>query len=299
MTVKLTGNFLATARCLIYQDGNAITWSFNPNTNQLTAAYTGAGSAGSHNPTATIGLTAVNGSATTWMTSDSAPALSQAIVPTWLGLHTFSAGLTVSGGTTTISGHTLVLSANATVGGTNTGDQVLPVGANPSASAGLAAVNGVAATFMRSDAAPPLSVSITPTWTGQHIFQSVNASILLSGQATNRQYIQYTSTGANAAVGIESSTGGAIFSGTSAYSMSLGTINSTDLYLGTNDTARVKIAAAGATTLLVAQSTGWGTPTGQTVVNNFAAGAGTSVLQMSEAIAQIITDLKAFGLYGA
>jgi hypothetical protein len=81
--------------------------------------------------------------------------------------------------------------------------------------------------------------------------------------------------------------------------MSLGTINSTDLYLGTNDTARVKIAAAGATTLLVAQSTGWGTPTGGTVVANFAAGATPSLLQMSEAVAQIITDLKAFGLYGA
>lgn len=91
MTVQLTGNFLATARCLIFEDGNAITWTFNPNTNQLTAAYTGAGSVGSHNPTANVGLSAVNGTATTWMTSDSAPALSQAIVPTWTGVHTFSA----------------------------------------------------------------------------------------------------------------------------------------------------------------------------------------------------------------
>ena len=42
------------------------------------------------NPTATIGLTVVNGSATTAMRSDAAPALSQAIVPTWTGTHTFS-----------------------------------------------------------------------------------------------------------------------------------------------------------------------------------------------------------------
>lgn len=41
------------------------------------------------NPTASLGLTAVNGSATTWMRSDGAPALSQAIIPTWTGLHTF------------------------------------------------------------------------------------------------------------------------------------------------------------------------------------------------------------------
>lgn len=41
-------------------------------------------------------------------------------------------------------------------------------GANPSASLGLTAINGVAGTFMRSDAAPALDVSIAPTWTGLH-----------------------------------------------------------------------------------------------------------------------------------
>lgn len=52
--------------------------------------------AGFANPTAQIGLTAVNGSAATAMRSDAAPALSQAITPTWSGLHTFSAGQRVS-----------------------------------------------------------------------------------------------------------------------------------------------------------------------------------------------------------
>ncbi len=42
------------------------------------------------NPTATIGLSAVNGSALTYLRSDGAPALSQSIAPTWSGLHTFS-----------------------------------------------------------------------------------------------------------------------------------------------------------------------------------------------------------------
>lgn len=45
-------------------------------------------------------------------------------------------------------------------------------GANPTASVGLTAVNGSAGTFMRSDAAPPLSQSIAPTWTGIHTFGS-------------------------------------------------------------------------------------------------------------------------------
>lgn len=42
------------------------------------------------NPSASIGLSASNGSATTFMRSDAAPALSQAIVPTWTNPHTFS-----------------------------------------------------------------------------------------------------------------------------------------------------------------------------------------------------------------
>lgn len=45
------------------------------------------------NPTGTIGLSAVNGSANTYLRSDGAPALSQAIVPTWSGAHTFSTGI--------------------------------------------------------------------------------------------------------------------------------------------------------------------------------------------------------------
>jgi hypothetical protein len=52
--------------------------------------------AGFANPTAQIGLSAVNGVATTAMRSDAAPALDQSIVPTWTGLHTFNAGQRVS-----------------------------------------------------------------------------------------------------------------------------------------------------------------------------------------------------------
>lgn len=54
----------------------------------------------SANPSQTIGLAVVNGAAATFMTSDSAPALSQAIVPTWTGAHTFSAVLTANLGLT-------------------------------------------------------------------------------------------------------------------------------------------------------------------------------------------------------
>ena len=47
--------------------------------------------------------------------------------------------------------------------------------ANPAASVGLVAVNGVATTAMRSDAAPALDQGITPTWTGAHIFDNTVA----------------------------------------------------------------------------------------------------------------------------
>lgn len=43
--------------------------------------------------------------------------------------------------------------------------------ANPSAQIGLTPINGSAITAMRADAAPALSQSITPTWTGSHTFR--------------------------------------------------------------------------------------------------------------------------------
>ncbi len=114
--VNLTGNFLATARCLIFADSASGVWSFNPNTNTLTITAAGGGT-GFANPTATVGLTAVNGSATTMMRSDAAPGLSQAIVPTWTGAHIFTPG---SGVAITVNGvansQTLFVDANAASG---------------------------------------------------------------------------------------------------------------------------------------------------------------------------------------
>jgi hypothetical protein len=47
-----------------------------------------------------------------------------------------------------------------------------------------------------------------------------------------------------------------------------------------------------------AQVTGWGTPTGPAVVNNYS-GTAATLVQTSNAVAEIITALKAFGLFGA
>lgn len=61
----------------------------------------GAGGASGADPTGTVGLSTVNGVLTTFLRSDGAPPLSQAIVPTWTGDHTWSgAKITLMAGTT-------------------------------------------------------------------------------------------------------------------------------------------------------------------------------------------------------
>lgn len=131
------------------------------------------------NPGGTVGLTVVNGTASTPMRSDAAPPLSQAIVPTWTGVHTFTA--------------VPVFSNGLNVGGiTFTGL------ANPSASAGLTAVNGSAVTAMRSDGAPAVSQSIAPTWTGAHVFSPSGTAIAVSiNGAANQSALQVTGVAAS------------------------------------------------------------------------------------------------------
>ena len=114
------------------------------------------------NPTSVIGLAVVNGAAITAMRSDGAPPLDQAIVPTWTGAHTF--GQLAGVGTRMVVTNAAGLLSPAAL------PAAPPVGANLSASIGLATVNGGAGTFLRSDGAPALSQAIAPTWTGAHIF---------------------------------------------------------------------------------------------------------------------------------
>lgn len=84
------------------------------------------------NPSASVGLTAVNGSASTFMRSDGAPALSQSISPTWTGNHTFAPS---SGNTTFTAGYVLVGTTSATLGAANRG--VLEVNGSSSSIIGL------------------------------------------------------------------------------------------------------------------------------------------------------------------
>jgi hypothetical protein len=92
---------------------------------------------------------------------------------------TSNAAVTVAQGGTgaaTLTGYvkgsgTSALTASSTIPYSDlAGTPSIPTGANPSASAGLTAVNGSASTFMRSDGAPAISQSISPSWTGNHTF---------------------------------------------------------------------------------------------------------------------------------
>lgn len=71
---------------------------------RITAAANGSsGGCSGANPTGVIGLTAVNGSASSCVRSDGASALSQAISPTWTGTHLFSGFPTITTGTSGVS----------------------------------------------------------------------------------------------------------------------------------------------------------------------------------------------------
>lgn len=124
------------------------------------------------NPTASVGLTAVNGSAATFMRSDAAPALASTISAAGpIGSATVVPVITynAAGQLTTVT------TANITYPGSFSGF------ANPTASVGLTAVNGVATTAMRSDAAPPLDQTAAYAFSG---LGATRATTLTLGGAT-------------------------------------------------------------------------------------------------------------------
>lgn len=59
------------------------------------------------------------------------------------------------------------------------------INANPTGTIGLSAVNGSAATPMRSDAAPALSQAIAPVWTGKHQFTNARTLFFASQYVAN------------------------------------------------------------------------------------------------------------------
>lgn len=188
--------------------------------------------------------------------------------------------------------------------------------ASPSAVVGLAAVNGVATTAMRSDGAPALSQAIAPTWTAQHVFTpgTSTTAIIVNTTVNNVGLSVRSGAGSGAiieACGDGSGTGNGL--SMSQSSVGAGQINlnfNASLSFKVNGTVRMTINASGTVTFISAigvngnappaQVTGWGTPVGNAVINNYnITDAGGANSNTNKAVAQIIADLKAFGLYGA
>lgn len=106
-------------------------------------------------------------------------ALSVSQVKTMLSLNLVeNTALSTWAGSTNIT--TLGTIATGTWQGSAIGAAYLPGSfagfANPTGSLGLTAVNGSAATAMRSDGAPALNVTISPVWTGSHTFKITDSA---------------------------------------------------------------------------------------------------------------------------
>jgi hypothetical protein len=165
----------------------------------------------------------------------------------------------ISGGVATAPswgkiGLTTHVSGTLPVGNGGTGVTALSsLTANPSASVGLTAVNGSASTFMRSDAAPALDVSISPTWSGSHTF---NNTITIPLSAANSTMINNSSgttnalralhvgmTGTDFYLGVASSVGGNLITGSPAYSVEFR--NDAGVTFGIGSTKAVSITSGG------------------------------------------------------
>lgn len=184
----------------------------------------------------------------------------------------------------------------------------VPSSANPSAQIGLAVVNGVAATWMRSDAAPALFQGVSPTWTALHTF-APTSGVAIQVTAPPGGGIMSWLTGA--LTGTQSYShwiGPTLGSGLSGGMIWENNAGSPYLHFDTYASgAPIKLGGLNVTVVTAlgvnnnsppAQSTGWGTPTGGSVQNNFS-GAGASLAATSAAVAQLLSIFKAVGFLGA
>jgi hypothetical protein len=117
----------------------------------------------SANPTATVELAAVNGSATTFMRSDAAPPLDQSISPTWTGTHEFSAAVGLNGHTSIAAGGFLQLAAGGASIDATAGAITVPTQAPGDNSTKAASTQFVAQSFAPLESPDLTGTPVAPT----------------------------------------------------------------------------------------------------------------------------------------
>ncbi len=216
------------------------------------------GSSGA-NPSASVGLTAVNGSAVTYMRSDGAPALSQSIVPTWTGAHTFSgAGARIS-----LTG---AATASSRIEWANTGG-TLWAGVDNSAGGGVIsgggaygavlATTGATDMFLGTNAVARMVISSTGAVT---VNVPTSGTALTANSTAGRIAVFDSSAAGGGFIGIRNSGSevtevGSAGSIVTSGSASDAAINSTGgIVLATSNTARLSVANAGNVTMAAPSS---------------------------------------------
>lgn len=189
---------------------------------RLTAASSGSGGGCSGaNPTASIGLTAVNGTSTNCIRADGAPLLSQAIAPLWSGTHFFFASTTTVANAVS-AGHNGV-SIGITPGGSNPDVSLYNVGlgldqkrwsisdtGNPntfsiSAMNDAGTISRAAFSSTRSNTSPPALQSIAIGNTTDKAPLTINGAVTIPAPASG---VALTVTGIAGSSPISISTGG-------------------------------------------------------------------------------------------
>ena len=118
-------------------------------------------------PTGSVGLTAVAGTASTTVRSDSAPVINQGIAPTWTGAHTFSSAITATGTATIATIAATTITANTVAFTTETAKTSTITVLNASSITGVTsyptAGSGFVGEFITSTGSSVGMTSATPT----------------------------------------------------------------------------------------------------------------------------------------
>lgn len=208
-----------------------------------------------------------------------------------------NSSVTVNAGTGLTGGGAVALGASITLTNAGVTSAVSGTGVNVSGAVG-------AVTFS-------VNQGFTPTWTGTHTFTPSSGITPVYINGANGNYCTQITAGSASG----NSFGVLLKAGTTSADIAVdiqnqaGTANLLLIY-GDNhgQIGPISFTAAGATShsgpigvngsAAPAQSTGWGTPTGGAVENNFAASGSASMATVSAALAQIIAVLKANGFLG-